>query len=63
MQTIKTVTELRAAFWEAHPQYTQRGRAKQNSYPADVRGAWCDFIDSLHRNEGITDSLADRATL
>jgi hypothetical protein len=63
MQTIETVTELRAAFWKAHPQYTQRGRAKQNSYPADVRCTWCDFIDNLHSNKEITDSLADRATL
>lgn len=60
---ITTQKELRAAFWEAHPQYKRRGRQKQNVYPTTVSVAWCDFIDCMCRDGQISEALAQRATL
>lgn len=60
---IKTLTELRAAFWEAHPAFKRKGRTKQNDYPADVRMAWCDYVEHMVRNGDIPENLAQRATL
>ena len=73
---ITTQKQLRAAFWQAHPQFkrgvkrigTKDGRAiyaakTQNDYPADVRMAWCDFVESTRRAGDITENLAERATL
>lgn len=60
---IKTLTELRAAFWEAHPKLQRKGRTKQNDYPADVRMAWCDYVEHMVRSNEISENLAQRATL
>ena len=73
---ITTQKQLRAAFWQAHPQFkrgvkrigTKDGRAiyaakTQNDYPADVRMAWCDFVEYVRRSGEIIDALAERATL
>lgn len=73
---ITTQKDLRAAFWEAHPQHrrgvkavgTAHGRKfyvekTQNDYPTDVRVAWCDFIDYMRRDGQISEALAQRATL
>ena len=35
----------------------------QNDYPADVRMAWCDFVESTRRSGEIADDLCERATL
>ncbi len=60
---ISTLTELRAAFWEAHPFFKRRGRTKQNDYPINIRMAWCDFVEHIRRNGDISERLAERATL
>lgn len=60
---ITTQTDLRAAFWEAHPDLTRHGRRKQNDYPADTRIAWVDYVDSMERDGQINVQLAQRATL
>lgn len=73
---ITTQKELRAAFWEAHPQFnraipcslTRNGRVfripkSQNEYPTDVRVAWCDFVEYMNRGGQISEALAQRATL
>ena len=64
MKTMK-LTQLRAAFWQAFPQFAtlKRSRKTQNDYPTDVRVTWCDFIEAARSNCEITDSLAQRATL
>lgn len=62
---IKTVTALREAFWEAHPEFKEfyiKG-ARQNQYKTDIRVAWCDFVEFKSRNEEISLSLKYRATL
>lgn len=61
MKTMK-LTQLRAAFWQAFPQFQRRG-ATQNDYKTDIRVTWCDFIEAARSNCEITDSLAQRATL
>lgn len=60
---ITTQKELRAAFWESHPEYGRYEGRKQNECPASVRLTWCDFVEHMHRSGEISDSLADRATL
>jgi hypothetical protein len=60
---ITNQPDLRAAFWEAHPQLTRKGRMTQNHYPADTRLAWCDFVDAMQRNGEISKALASRVTL
>ena len=75
---IKTQNELRAAFWESHPSFSRKmvavgrsaktgrilyRRAEQNDYCADIRYAWVDFVDMMHRDGQISDELANRATL
>lgn len=65
---IRNVTELRADFWREHPHLECRryasGRPRpQNEQPTDTRCAFVDYIDSLRRNESISESLAQSATL
>ena len=60
---MTTQTEIRDAFWEAHPQYTKAKGKRQNDYDTDIRCAFVDFVDALRRNEQITEKLAMRVTL
>jgi hypothetical protein len=55
-----TQKEIRAAFYAEHPTISRR---PQNDQPADIRMAFCEFIDVLHRAGLISNSLAARATL
>ncbi len=63
---MKTQTEVRDAFWltfyvEGKPRKFYGKR--QNDLPADVRCAFVDFVDYLHREGTISDALAQRVTL
>lgn len=62
---IKTLTQLRSAFWSAHPEIKDQYRVtyRQNQYCAYIRILWCDFVDSMSRDNQITEKLAQRATL
>lgn len=64
---MKTVSEVRRAFWEAHPTVPRQKIADYagtgKMYPTDTRCAFVDFVDCLARDGQITDSLANRATL
>ena len=73
---IKTLSELRATFWEQHPHFRRKTVSKvsrsgkpfykyasQNDYPTDVRMAWVFFIDNMQRNGEISEALAWKATL
>lgn len=67
MQKITTQKQIRALFWETFPDLP-RWKIRDHSgagtmYPTDTRCAFCDFLDSLHRDGMISDALADRATL
>jgi len=61
--------EIRAAFWSDHPDMLEAARAagrlksRQNEQPAEVREAFCNYLDYLHRSGRISDALASRATL
>ena len=64
---ITNQKDLRAAFWEAHPNLD---RKKIKSYcgtgtthVTDTRCAFADWLDAMHRNGQISDELANRATL
>lgn len=57
--------EARAAFWREHPKMAHRRRSwlRQNQYLADIRTAWCDWVDAAQRDGRMSDRLADRVTL
>ncbi len=64
-----TQTQVRAAFWEVYGEsgmaikpLKYRGKS-QNELPADVRMAFVDFVDSLARDQQISEALAQRVTL
>ena len=67
--TARTITELRALFWQEMRDHSPelaaqyRKTRRQNEYPTDIRQAFCNFVDGEHRRDNITDSLAHRATL
>lgn len=62
---MKTVTEVRQAFWEAHPQFKDQYRKtwRQDRYNATIRSCFVDYVDNLQRDGIITRKLAIRATL
>ncbi len=57
--------QLRKAFWEAHPNLAPHFRPgkRQNSYKADIRMAFVDFVDHLAKSGEISQGLASRVTL
>ncbi len=66
MNTTHTITnqvDLRASFWESHPQFIRRGRQSQNKYPCDIRVSFVDFVDNMKRDGQISEALGRRATL
>jgi hypothetical protein len=66
---MKTQTEVRENFWqmlkECQPELAAQRRSKkrQNDYKADIRMMFVDWVDNLHKDGQITDSLAQRVTL
>lgn len=62
---MKTISEVRAAFWEDHSQFRHQYRKtwRQNRYNATIRAAFVDYVDMLQKSGQITDALADRVTL
>jgi hypothetical protein len=60
---MNTLKEVRAAFWNAHPQHTQIGGTKQNDYSTDIRINFCDYLDQLRKSGEISNKLANNATL
>jgi len=62
---MKTITEVRESFWNAHPEFKHEYRKtyRQNQYRADIRMAFTDYVEHLRRDEQITESLACRVTL
>jgi hypothetical protein len=69
MYTYTTQKQVRAAFWDANPNFDYQARCAgirskgQNAQCATVRCAFVDFVDMLCRNEDISDNLAQRVTL
>lgn len=64
--TITTQKQIRAAFWamwtESHGNSAKQS-LRQNRQPADIRMAFCDFVESLSRSGQISEALVNRATL
>lgn len=62
---ITTQKELRQLFWELNFQWedARRARKKQNDYNSTIRCTWVDFVDSMAKNNQISQKLAHRATL
>lgn len=62
MYTMTTQREVRAAFWETHPEASRR-KGRDGDYLTDTRCAFVDFVDALCRNGEISEALAQRVTL
>lgn len=62
---MKTITEIRKAFWESFPEFKNQYRAsyRQNQYKCDVRCSFVSFVDSLRKDNTISEKLCNRATL
>ena len=62
---MKTIKEVREAFWESVPQFQKYYRVKkrQNDYFTDIRCTFVDFVDNLARDNKISEKLAQRVTL
>jgi len=62
---MKTVAEVREAFWAEFPEYAKerRTRKSQNDYRCDIRCAFVDFTDRLCQDGAISQTLATRVTL
>ena len=65
MNTYTTIAQVRDSFWIAHPEFSASYRVgkRQNAYNADIRTAFCDWLDMMNRDGQISDKLANRATL
>lgn len=62
---LKTITEVRQSFWNNHSQFANEYRKtwRQNQYNVDIRCAFVEYVDLLHRDGQISDKLAQRVTL
>lgn len=62
---MRTITEVRNAFWNAHPEieHERRRRKRQNAYSVDIRIAFCDYVEHLRDSGAISEKLAQRVTL
>ena len=62
---MKTVKEVRIAFWESFPGFKSefRTRKSHNDYNATIRTTFNDWVDGLQKDGEITESLARRIIL
>jgi hypothetical protein len=63
---MKTFKQIRNDFWATLPEdlrKDRRSRKTQNEYCTDIRVAFTDFIDHLHKSGEITDKQAQNITL
>jgi Leu/Phe-tRNA-protein transferase len=60
-----TQPEVRADFWENHPQFASEFRKskRQDQYRTDIRVAFVEHVEHLHREGAIGDKLAFKVTL
>lgn len=67
MYQMTTQKQVRAAFWEEYPSLSRKKirdySGKGKMYCTDTRCAFVDYVDYLHRERIISDSLANRVTL
>lgn len=61
--TYTNQKQIRAAFREQFPNLDFTRYSKDIRYHAETRITFCDFIESLARDNQISDALAHRATL
>lgn len=62
---MKTITEVRESFWASHPEFKEffSVKKRQNEYNATIRSCFVEYVDGLHRDGTISESLAKRVTL
>ena len=62
---MKTFKEIRASFWDAHPQFKTEYRKTytQNQYRTDIRCAFVEWTDHLCRIGEITEKQCNKVTL
>ena len=64
---MTTQKQVRAAFWEAHPDLPRRKIRNYSGngtmYQTDTRVAFVDYVDFLSKDGQISQALAQRVTL
>lgn len=62
---MKTIIEVRKAFWNTFPEFKNQYRVsfRQNRYNCDIRSFFVSFIDSLRKDDIISEKLCNRVTL
>jgi hypothetical protein len=62
---MKTITEVRKAFWAYYPEFKPEYRKtyRQNDYNATIRTTFVDYVDHLRKGNVISEKLANRVTL
>jgi hypothetical protein len=62
---MRTFKEVRASFWNAHPQFKSEYRKTytQNQYRVDIRCAWVEWLEYLYKVDEIKEKLYYRVTL
>ncbi len=61
---MTTQKQIRESFWQAHEGVSGISKRKiRGYYDTDTRCAFVDYVDMLARNDEISESLANRATL
>lgn len=58
---MTTQKQIRAAFWQEHPELSRKKIS--GDYPTDTRVAFVDYVDYLEKSGVISETLAQRATL
>jgi len=61
--SLKTIKSVRDSFWQSHPNFKRKGNQRQNSYNADIRSAFVDYVDYLRKDGVISEKLANNVTL
>lgn len=62
---ITTKKQVRDMFWETYPEFAnefKKGK-RQNQYTTDIRCCFVDFVDSIRRDNVISEKLANNVTL
>lgn len=66
---MRTQKQIRESFWqmleETQPQLAKqrRSRKTQNDYCCDIRQTFCFYVESLRRDNQISEQLARKTTL
>ena len=65
IKMLTTKKQVRDSFWSAFTEFAseRRSKKKQNDYICDIRQSFCAYVESLRRDNEITEKMACNITL